>query len=395
MSPRLAVELTPTHVRALVASSWRDAALRTVEVAWSPDDPGGGIAALRGAVGPVESVAVAVGLGLLQVAGVALPPTTDEVRERIVALETERWFPLAGAPSGPPVLVSCMAPGGAVAFAAAAPALERWCAALESLAPVVRVEAAPVALARALRRVPGGPSQATYAIPLDHDDRGMVTVRDGRVTAARRIPAHLDDAPGLPLPIAHGVPPTHLAAWGALLGEDEGVVGTLATPARRARFVARRRRRLAVAVVAATAGIALALVSADRWRERTLQALQDDVASRRAAAAPGELALAARAQLEAEFALLARAGGARDGTLGALAAISSALPRDAVVLNAHAVGGEWELDGTASNAAALVPLLDRDGRFEQVRLRSASSRFRDGGRTRETFALSLRVRPRS
>jgi len=391
VSPRLAVELTPTHLRAVVASSWRDAVHRTLDVSWSPADPGAGIAALRSAAGSVESIAVAVGLGLLQVATVSLPPADHETRERMLALEGERYFPLVGdSPAGRSDIVSCIAPGGAVAFAVEAASLERWCRALESIAPLVRVEPAPTSLARAL----GTSARGTFAVPLDDDEHGVVSVEDGGVTAARRIPAQVQERPGSALPSA-AVPARHLAAWGALLGTDEPTAGTLATPVRRATLTARRRRRLAVAMVAAAAGVALAITAADRWRERTLRALQDDVASRRAAAAPGEAALAARAQLDAEFALLASSAGSRDATLGALAAISQALPRDAVLLSAHAADGEWQLDGTAANAAALVPLLDRDGRFEQVRILSASSRFRDRGRTRETFSLALRVRPRS
>ena len=148
-------------------------------------------------------------------------------------------------------------------------------------------------------------------------------------------------------------------------------------------------------MVAAVAGIALAGLSADRWRARTLEALQGEVTSRREAAAPGQAALAARSRLGAEVALLSQGAPMRNTALGALAAISNALPRDAVILSVHAVGRDWQVDGTASSAAALVPVLDRDGRFENVRILSASSRFRDGPRTRETFSIALRVRPRS
>jgi len=142
----------------------------------------------------------------------------------------------------------------------------------------------------------------------------------------------------------------------------------------------------------------LAAAAADRWRNGTLRALEADVAARREAAAPGESALAATARLDAEVRVLAQATGPggsapRGATLGALAAISNALPQDVVILNARVVGQEWQLDGTAASAAALVPHLDRDGHFEDVRLLTASSRFRDGPRTRETFSIALRVRP--
>lgn len=386
MSPRLAVELTPTHLHAVLAAGWRDAPLRTTDIAWNSADVVPAISALREWAGRVDSIAVAVGLGLLHVARADLPPAPDETREQMLALESERFFATSS-----PVVVA-LAPGGAVAFAADAGALDSWCTALERWAPVVRVDAAPVALARALGREASG----EYRVEAGAAEHGFVAIRNGRVAAARRIPVAVGDTPGGGLPPRAGLPASHLAAWGALLGEDAAEGGTLASPVRRASLVARRRRRLGIAAVAAVAGLTFALTSAERWRERTLRAVEEDVAALRDAAAPGEAALAARARLDDEVARLARSGraqGGNSGTLGALAAISSALPPDAVILNAHAVGPEWQVDGTAASAASLVPRLDGVGRFEQVRLLGASSRFRDGARTRETFSIALRVRP--
>jgi len=385
VSPRLAVTLTPTHLRAILASGWRDVPGRTLDVAWSPEDPDAGITALREQVGGVDSIAVAVGLGLLHVKRVELPPAPDDARERMLALESERFF------ATPDPVVVALAPAGAVAFAVGAAALESWCAAFERWAPVVRVEAAPIAIARVM-----GPSASgDFQLEAAEGEHGFLSIRSGVVAAARRIPQAVEASPGAALPTRDGVAPSHLAAWGALLGAEGDERATLASPARRRAGAARRRRRLAVACVAAAAGLTLAAVSADRWRGRTLEALQGEVASRREAAAPGEAALAARARLDAEVALVARQAPARNTVLGALAAISSALPNDAVILSVHAVGRDWQVDGTAASAAALVPVLDRDGRFENVRALSASSRFRDGPRTRETFSIALRVRPRS
>ncbi len=388
MSPRLAVELTPTHLHAILAAGWRDTPLRTTDLAWNPADPTPAVAALREWAGDVESIAVAVGLGLLHIARAELPPAPDEARERMLALESERFFA-----TSTPVVVA-LAPGGAMGFAADATSLDAWCTTLERWAPVARVDATPMALARAL----GPESSGEFRVESGVGERGYVAIRNGRVSAARRIPLAVGEAPGTALPARGVVPDTHLAAWGALLGEDDAEGGTLASPPRRASIVARRRRRILGAVLAAAAGLALMIVSADRWRERTLLALQEDVAARRVEAAPGEAALAAGNRLAAEVALLAQAGRERtgaSGALGALAAISSALPPDAVILNAHAVGREWQVDGTTASAASLVPRFDQDGRFEQVRILGASSRFRDGARTRETFSIALRVRPRS
>lgn len=388
MSPRLAVELTPTHLRAVVASGWRDVPLRSTDIAWNPADAAPGLAALREWGGKIDAIAVAVGLGLLHVARVDLPPAPDEARERMLALESDRFFA-----SVAPLWVA-IAPGGDVAFAADAGALDDWCASLERWAPLVRVDAAPVALARALGREVTG----QYRVDAALGEHGFIAIRGGIVSAVRRIPLALGESPGTPLPARGAIPASHLAAWGALLGEDAAEGGTLASPSRRGTFAARRKRRLRVAAVAAVAGLALATAAADRWRERTVRALEDEIATLREGAAPGEAALAARARLDAEIAHLARSERARSGAagvLGALAAISNALPPDAVILNAHAVGRDWQIDGTASSAAALVPRLDQAGRFEQVRFLGASSRFRDGARTRETFSIALRVRPGS
>jgi hypothetical protein len=102
------------------------------------------------------------------------------------------------------------------------------------------------------------------------------------------------------------------------------------------------------------------------------------------------VALAAHARLDAEVAVLARAAGSgaapRGATLGALA-ISNASPTWSSQARAGVSGSR------GGRAAALVPHLDRNGHFEDVRMLSASSRFRDGPRTRETFSIALRVRP--
>lgn len=390
MSPRLALELGTSTLRGVVASSWRDVPRRTVEVPWSPDAPDAGIAALREVVGAVDAIAVTIGLGLLHVARVTLPPAPDETRERMLTLEGARYF----ATEAP--VVAALAPGGSVAMAIEASRLERWCALLETWGPITRVEAAPVSLARALARV-SGQAGGAYRVEANDGEQGLVVLRDGLVDAVRRIPVANGEADGTDIPSDGVIPASHRAAWGALLAEDAPERGTLAPPERRRRFAARRRRRLAVALVAAVAGIVLAVMAVDRWRDRTLRALEREVAASRDGARAGSDALATTARLDAEVSYLGKAarerGDGRGGTLGALAAISNAFPEDAVILNARAVGREWQVDGTATSAAALVPHLDADGHFEDVRILSASSRFRDGTRTRETFSLAFRVRP--
>jgi hypothetical protein len=97
---------------------------------------------------------------------------------------------------------------------------------------------------------------------------------------------------------------------------------------------------------------------------------------------------------ESEVAAIRALTASRADPLTALAAIGAALPREATVLSARARGDEWQLDGTTSDASALVPVLARQERFDSVRFLSASSRYRTANRSYETFSLALRYRPR-
>ena len=96
---------------------------------------------------------------------------------------------------------------------------------------------------------------------------------------------------------------------------------------------------------------------------------------------------------EAEAQAIREIAANRADPFTALAAISSALPREANVLTARANGNDWQIDGTTSDASALVPLLDRHAHFDSVRFLSASSRYRQANRSYETFSIALRFRP--
>jgi hypothetical protein len=61
------------------------------------------------------------------------------------------------------------------------------------------------------------------------------------------------------------------------------------------------------------------------------------------------------------------------------------------VLNARAIANEWRIDGTAMNAAAILPALDGDPRFADARFLAATSRYREGGKTYESFSLAFRA----
>ncbi len=81
----------------------------------------------------------------------------------------------------------------------------------------------------------------------------------------------------------------------------------------------------------------------------------------------------------------------RPDLLRALLELSERLPAGAWIRSIRAAEGEWEIDGYARDAAALIPLFENDPRFEDVRFRSATSRAQVGTETYENFSLALRV----
>lgn len=384
MSGRVGLELTPERVRAVRLAPFSRRAAQSVDVPWDPRRPREAVAALTESLGSATSVSLAVGLGFLEVKHVELPPAPAGVRSRMVALEPERYF--ATDADG---LVTALEPTSGIAFAAPRDLVAAWLAAFEEWAPISGIEPAPLAVARAL----GGEASGTYRLEAAADEVGLLRVEKGAVTSVRRLQA---DATVLAstLPSVRGVAPVFLAALGAALVNDGPLETALAPSAWTARLAARRTNRLALAAAGAAAALVFALYAADRWRDRTLDALEQETTVVTQRAAPAEAAMRARMSREAESATMRSTVAARPDPYGALAAISLALPRDAVVLSARATGNEWQVDGTARDASALVPRLDRDGHFDNVRFLSASSRYREGNRSYETFSIALRYRPR-
>jgi hypothetical protein len=279
---------------------------------------------------------------------------------------------------------------GDFAFAMDAELLERWVRAFETWAPVEAVEAAPRSLARALARTQ---ADGWFELPAGPGEQGLVELEAGRFRSARRAVAGTFGGTVTPLP-AHGlVQPESLCAWGAALGIDDALDGMLLSTSM-ARHIHRRRvERSLTAGVMCGAALAFALWAVDRSRERTLDALRAEAASLTARAGAALALQSELAAIEQERAALGKAGGDALDPLPVLAALSQRLPAGATVLNLRATGEGWQMDGTAPDAAAIVPLLDGDDRFRDVRFLSASSRYREGERTYETFSIGFRVRP--
>lgn len=371
-SGRVGLEIAAHEIRGVVTRPWSLAPVHRFTVPFAFDAPDAAVAALRAQVRTPDGLWVAIGADLLLAARVELPPAPAAARESMIALEPDRFFPTSDA------LQVGLAAGSDVAFAAAADRLALVRRMLSSWAPVVRMEAAPVAVASTLK------VSGTFDLP---DGTGSIEVRDGSIGALRRA------AIGRPLPDDPRVPASHRAAYGALLRDDAGVEGMLLDAASRAQVRARTRRSVATAALGAAAALAFCIFSFERSRERTLERLTREAE---------QLAEQARPAIRAQAALAAWAHDAdvarqlltsRPDPSRALAALGSVLPPDVTILSARSTGHVWQIEGSARNAAALVPLLDADPRFDDVRSLAASSRFNDGGRARESFSLSFRVAP--
>lgn len=383
MSGRLGLECTPSVIRGVVASPWRGAPARTFAVSWDPDDPVTAVRALRNEVSRPDAVWLAVGLGFLHLARVQLPPAGDPAREHMVQLEPQRFFATEEA------LRASLTPGGDVAYGVDADWLDRLLASLSTWATVVRVDPAPMALAAALPPTTSG----LVALDAAPGELGLAELKDGSVVAVRRAPHGTVVGAQVSVAASGPVPASHLVALGALRLDGAPLTGSLLTGAQRRTEQRRGMRQLVTAVVAAAAGLLFVFAAADRARERTLGALRAEAERLAISAAPALDAQARLLGVEREGLMVRATLASRSNPSSALAALSEVLPRDVVIVSAKATGAEWQLDGTARNAAALVPLLDADSRFDNVRSLAASARFRDGNMTRESFSLSLHVRP--
>ena len=385
MSGRVGVELTPTVVRMVRVSRFSSGVTETSEIAWDPSRPADAVAALRAKASRPDGISLAIGLGFLEVARLELPPVAPAEKARMVDLEPDRYFAAANRET----FVVTVAPDESIAFAAPSSQVEAWIAAFESWAPVDWVEPSPIALARAMGRDATG----TYAMDAAEGEFGMVQLDRGRLVSVRRTLDQNAARDARPVPTLGSIRPPFAAAVGVVRRRTTNTAPALAPDARRRRIMARQRAAVVVSSLAAVVAILFAVWAADRWRERTLADLDARIAQAESQSAAADTALRMLRSRESEAAALRDVAANRADPFSALAAISAALPREANVLSARATGNDWQIDGTASDASALVPLLDRQEQFDSVRFLSASSRYRDGNRSYETFSIALRFRP--
>ena len=422
MMARLGVELGPRAVRGVRLEGWFRPRARAVEVECDPDNPVEAVEALRQHLGPARRIAVAIDLPLLFIKQVKLPPLSEPEKRNILRLEPERFFPVRAEE-----LVPAVRGDDNLVFAAKEAALATWVAALEQLGPVDVVEPGPLALARALAH-----AQLTDAVVLldgQADGIGVVEIREGRVTRARRVFGTLDDAAAAllengggsgpiyltpwnedrvrvlgtllpeafvqPLPTVADVVGPFLPAYGAALGigTKPNIPETLISPEFGARITVRWRRELGLAVAAAAAALVFALASADAWRARVTRGLEASLQSLQQRAAPA-LTLQNRLQaLAREAQAIRQTERQRPDPLGVLLVLSKQLPAGAYLRGIRWSGAEWQIDGYAPNASRLVAQLGAAPEFKEVRFLSATTRGALGDRTYESFALAFRYAP--
>ena len=382
MSDRVGIELSLDSVRAVAIDRWRKTPRAAIELPWTPVRPAETVAALRQALGPTSWIALSIGLGFLHIKQVKLPPAPVAERRRMLALEPDRFFPVQDQ-----ALAVAIVNDENLAFAIDADQLERWVSAFEEWAPVEIVEPAPLSIARAL----GPGTTGTFGVAAGPGEQSTIELQHGGVRSARRMFAN-GDRQAAALPSTTAVAASHLAAYGTILGMAEPLDAMLLTDSQSARLRARRLRRVGTAAVVCATAFVLAIWSVDRSRQRRLDRIRQEIVALTPNAREAIDLRDRLAATEREASAISQLAAQRPDPLPILAALSAQLPAGATVLNIRSNGTDWQIEGRARDAAAIVPLLDRDQRFDDVRFLSASSRFREGDRTYETFSIAFRVR---
>ena len=384
MTRTLGVEIGATRLRAVLHSGRGTPAV--FDLPWHLDRLDEVVAELTALVGDVTGIGIAIGLAHLHVKQVTLPPVAHSARRQMLSVEPERWFAL----SGGAVTAIALDATGTIAMAADGVLFDACVNAFAVWAPVQRVETAPMAMLRALQAQ--GVTSTITTLEAGPGESGRIEVVDGALRSVRRMrAANGEMAAVAPLPTA-SVEPCFLPALGAALAFDGFTDAMLLTPALEQRFIRQRQRRVMTWSAAAIAAICTAGWSIGVSRDRLLHALEAEVVSARSSAAVGTAAITRAVKLDRELAAIASTAAARSDVLTALAAVGVRLPVEAVAQRVRIVGAEWQVEGNAATASAVLAALAAESRFEKVRFLAPSNRFRDGATERETFAIAFAVR---
>jgi hypothetical protein len=416
MIDRLGLELDAHAVRGVRVSGWRRRLLRVAETSWDPDNPAPAVQALRQLLGTGRCVRLAVRLPLLFAKRVKLPPVAPDARRRVLRLAPHRFFPVERDD-----VVVAVGQGDFV-FATGEPRLAAWTRAFSELGPVDLVQPGPTSLAHALGEA--GVRDATAVLDDAERGIGLVVVRGGVVERARRIygslidaaPAVAEESGGLgtlyltpwdearaaaltsalrgravgPLPSVRGVAPPYLSAYGVTADSVQDLSATLLPPALSEHLARRRHRKLAMAALACLASAAFSVQSLDARRADALRAIDSRLRTLGTRAAP---VLAVRSDLETlrrRSDVLGRIETQRPDPLQVLLALSTRLPGNAQIRSLELAGGDWQVEGYASQAAEVTQALAADPGFHDLRVLSANNRARMGDHTYESFSIAFR-----
>ena len=204
-----------------------------------------------------------------------------------------------------------------------------------------------------------------------------------------------------PLPVIRrarhggGVSGPFAAAYGAALGAEHQppVAETLVSGAHGAAIQRRRMRAFGLAASACAAALVFAVSSLDSRRDRELENLDSATAALSARAAPA-LAIQTELQGLTRRASAVRVVGAeRPDPLRVLRALSASLPPGAFARQVRGAGAEWQADGYAPNASAVLSALGADNEFHDVHFLAATNRAQIANRQYESFALAFRYAP--
>jgi hypothetical protein len=345
----------------------RDGAATASRLAWRPDAPGPMVEALRTEFGTPSALVVIVGLAFLEIAEPQLPPVPNDVRVRMLQRDSDRYFALRES--------AAVATDGTLAFAMPSAQLSSWIDALAAWSPVRAV--VTVAEAAAL-----GGHDGQWVVNAGPGSTGQLTIRDHRVQAARRTRGQrVDGERTLTIAELAG------GAWRASAGALD--LQLLDAPMR-ARLQQQRTRRWWQSAALAAAALLMLAWSVDRWRERQWLALQAEAATLEQTTVGARAAQERLVRAQGEQTSIAaadRRGARADAPPAVLARLGTLLPRDAFIQRLEWNGTEWRIDGSANDAAALVPLLDADAQFLSVRAAAPSMRYLENGRARSSFSI--------
>lgn len=344
-------------------------------VPWTPESPERLADDLRALAGRPSALVVVVGLAFLEIAEPTLPPMSLSDQRVLLLRDADRYFPFHER--------AAVAVSGPIAFATVAHALTAWVTALQTVARVRAVYASPHIAAGVIANGSGW-------IAGDTRERGHITAKNGLVQSVRRERLSVATAAGDGRLVDAGALGSR-----ALQMIDESLDHQLLDASMLLRLRrAQRSRRIAIGAYAFMALIS-AVWLADRWRDAEARDVRAAVVSLDSATVGARDAQSRVVSAQAELVQLAASDAQRrapDAALVVMAELTDALPPDALVQRLTFDGQQWRVEGTADKAPRLIPLLDGNVHFRDVRLASPSQRFVDAGRQRESFAITLRTR---